>query len=424
MRLTDKAIKAAISKQRRAKLFDGGGLYLLLRPVAPLTRPHTTSGEAGSRSSLRAFWRQKYYWAGVEKLISHGPYPRVSLRLARKRRDEAKEQLEAGIDPSAQRKAAKAARRSAAKSTFEALAREWYAKQAKTWAASNADKVIGRLENDAFPRLGGKPVRSLTSDEILQCLRLVEERGAHESAHRIRQYIDAIYKYAVHTGQAHANPTPAPGALAPAKKAHFASITEPKGVGALIRAIRSYEGTEQVRIALQLAALTFVRPGELRAAEWREFDPDAGEWRIRPERMKVKGAAHIVPLSKQALALLEQLKPLTGSGKYLFPSERSPLRPMSENTLTAALRALGYSKEQMTVHGFRHMASTLLNEHGWKADAIERQLAHMPRDQVRAAYNTAQYLPERRELMAWWANRLDALAAADGKVVSIGRHLA
>ncbi len=403
--LTDTAIRAAIARRKPAKLFDGGGLYLLLRPPTP------------------PYWRQKYYYAGREKLISHGVYPNVSLKLARKRLAEAKAVLEAGGDPSAHRKAQKAAKRNAAKSAFEEVALEWYSKRAKSWAPSNADKILGRLKKDAFPWLGNKPVGALTREEILTCLRRVEERGAVETARRVRQYIHSVFEYAIETGRGgvQVNPTPRPNALASPEPGKFASISEPRGVGELIRALRSCQGSQVTRVALQLAPLLFVRPGELRQAEWSEFDLDAAVWRIPAARMKMK-SAHLVPLSTQALALLQEIKQLTGSGRYVFPSERTHMRSMSDGTLTAALRTLGYSREQMTVHGFRHMASTLLNESGkWRADAIERQLAHMPRDEMRAAYNAAQYLPERRAMMQWFSDHLDSLAAADGKVVPLRR---
>ena len=345
------------------------------------------------------------------------------LKTARQRLRQAKELLEAGVDPSAQRKTEKAARRGPAASTFEAVAREWFAKRSKSWAPTNADKIIGRLQKDAFPWLGSSPVTKLTRDQILACLRRVEERGALESARRVRQYIHSVFDYATHAGISglQHNPTPPAGALASPEPGKFASITDPRMVGALIRAIRGYQGSFVVRVALQLAPLVFVRPGELREADRKEIDLKGAEWCIPAERTKMR-TQHVVPLSDQAVALLEELKPLTGHGRYVFPSERTLVRPMSANTLTAALRSLGYDSTQMTVHGFRHMASTLLNEWGkWRADAIERQLGHMPRDEMRAVYNAAQYLPERRKMMDWWANHLDTLAAAQGKIVNISR---
>jgi integrase len=400
-KLTDTAIKAARARTKPCKLFDGGGLYLLVRPDG------------------KRYWRLKYYVAGKEKLISLGVYPRVTLKTARRRATEAHAQIDDGQDPSVHRQEAKAARRSAAGTTFEAVSREWYAKRSKSWAASNAIKVLGRLENDVFPWLGAKPIAELTGPKILETLRRVEERVAVESAHRIRQTINSIFIYAIDTHRVIGNPTPRSDALETPKKGSYASITDPQGVGKLMRAIRGYSGGLNTRVALQLAPLVFVRPGELRAAEWSEFDLERGEWRIPGARMKAK-APHLVPLAKQATALLTELQPLTGSGRFVFPSERGPTRPMSSNTLNAALRTLGFAKEQMTAHGFRHMASTLLNERGWNRDAIERQLAHSERDSIRAAYNAAEYLPERRKMMHSWADYLDELAAGDGaKVVNI-----
>jgi integrase len=400
-KLTDTALKAAKPRTKVYKLFDGAGLYLLVRPDG------------------KRYWRLKYYVAGKEKLISLGVYPRVTLKTARRRAGEVHIQIDDGKDPSVHRQEVKAAHRSAAENTFEAVSREWYVKRSKSWAASNSVKVLGRLEKDAFPWLGAIPIAQLTGPKILETLRRVEERGSVESAHRIRQSINSIFIYAIDTHRVLGNPTPRSDALETPKKGSYASITDPKGVGTLIRVIRGYGGTLTTRIALQLAPLLFVRPGELRAAEWAEFDLDRGEWRIPAARMKVK-APHLVPLSKQAVALLKELQPLTGSGRFVFPSERGPTRPLSSNTLNAALRTLGYTKGQMTAHGFRHMASTLLNEQGWNRDAIERQLAHTERDSIRAAYNTAEYLPERKKMMQAWANYLDELAASVGeKVVNI-----
>jgi integrase len=404
-KLTDTAIRAAIASGRPAKLFDGHGLYLLVHPPKP------------------PYWRQKYYYADKEKLISHGVYPRVTLKMARKRLSDAKDLLEEGIDPSLHRKAAKAARRSAAENTFEALAREWYGKRSKAWAANHSDKVLGRLTKDVFPWLGATPIANLTSKDLLATLERVEKRGAADTARRIRQNLELIFDYAKETERlAGENPTPKADTLEMPVKGKFASITDPKGVGVLIKALRNYQGTLVTRVALQLAPLVFVRPGELRAAEWNEFDLDAGEWRIPATRMKMK-VAHFVPLPRQAVALLRELHPLTGRGRFLFPSERGSQRPMSGNTLNAALRGLGFTKEQMTTHGFRHLASTLLNESGkWRPDAIERQMAHAPRNQVRAAYNAAEHLPERKKMMQWWADYLDGLAAE--KIVNMRRKSA
>ena len=384
-------MRAARPHEKPYKLFDGGGLYLLVRPD-------------GSR-----YWRLKYYVAGKEKLISVGIYPKVTLAAARRRRDDARKLLEEGADPSVQRKEKRVAQRAASENTFEAVGREWYGKRSRSWAPSNAERILGRLQKDAFPFIGQIPIAELDGPKILDTLRRVEERGSVESAHRVRQYINSIFQYAIDTHRVRANPTPRSGALETPKKGKFASITDPKGVGGLMRALPSYQGSVVTRTALQLAPLVFVRPGELRAAEWKEFDLQASEWRIPASRMKMK-APLLVPLSQQALALLKEVQMLTGEGRYVFPSERSPFRPMSANTLNSALRTLGFSKEQMTSHGFRHMASTLLNESGkWHRDAIERQLAHTDSDSVRAAYNFSEHLEERRRMMQWWADHLDQL---------------
>jgi integrase len=402
-KLTDTAIRGAKRRAKPYKLFDGGGLHVLVRPDG------------------KKYWRLKYYVLSVEKLISLGVYPRVTLAMARKRRQIARDQIEAGHDPSVQRQEEKAAKRNAADNTFRSVALDWFSKRSKSWAVSNATKILSRLERDAFPWLGDSPITDITGPKILETLRRVEARGAVESAHRIKQYINSIYEFAIETHRAHANPTPRSGALATPEKRSYASITDPTGVGTLMRAIRSYQGSPLTRIALQLAPLMFVRPGELRAAEWSEFELDDAQWRIPAARMKMK-SPHLVPLSRQAHALLIEVKALTGTGRLVFPSERGGGRPMSSNTLNSALRTLGFTKDQMTSHGFRHMASTLLNEQGWNRDAIERQLAHTERNSMRAAYNAAEYLPERKKMMQWWADRLDALAETTNVVTLPARR--
>jgi len=278
-----------------------------------------------------------------------------------------------------------------------------------SWASNHASKITARLEKDVYPYIGNRPVNEVRAPELLSVLRRVENRGAIETAHRIRQHCGQVFRYAVATGRAERDPSQdLRGALQPSKTVHHASITEPKKVGGLMRAIDSYEGYQVSRCALQLAPLLFVRPGELRQAEWTEFDLDNAEWRIPADKMKMK-QPHIVPLSTQAITILKDIHPLTGSGRYVFPSVRTRKRPMSENTVTGALRRLGYQSGEMTGHGFRSMASTLLNEQGWNRDAIERQLAHAERDEVRAAYNYAEHLPERKRMMQAWADYLDGL---------------
>lgn len=289
------------------------------------------------------------------------------------------------------------------------MAREWFTKFSPSWSAEHADRIIRRFERDVFPWLGARPIGEITGPELLTALRRVENRGVVETAHRVMQNCSQVFRYAVATGRAQRDPTfDLRGALPPVRSNHFASITEPKAICGLLRAIDGYKGSFITQCALRLAPLVFVRPGELRRAEWAEFDLDAAEWRIPASKMKMR-VIHVVPLSSQAASILRELHPLTGSDKYVFPGTRGKDRPMSENTVLAALRRMGYGTNDMTGHGFRSMASTILNEQGWNRDAIERQLAHAERDNVRAAYNYAEHMPERRKMMQQWADYLDKL---------------
>lgn len=399
MALTNVAVQGAKPKEKRYNLKDEKGLYL---EVAP----------SGGK-----WWRLRYWLAGRENRLSLGTFPEVSLAQARERRDEARKILAQGIDPSEARKAEKA-QALTGEETFELVAMEWFECNRPKWSATNARHVLARLKSYVFPVLGVRPIREITAPELLAAMRRVEDRGAVFSAHRTLQNCGQVFRYAVACGKAERDPSQdLRGALAPTKEKHHASVTEPKAVAELLRAIDGYQGTLATRCALNLAPLVFVRPGELRHAEWSEIDLEAGEWRIPAEKMKMR-VQHIVPLSRQAVAVLRELQPLTGAGRYVFPSERTKARPMSENTVNAALRRLGYSKNEMTGHGFRSMASTLLHEQGWNRDAIERQLAHAERNKVRAAYNYAEFLPERRKMMQAWADYLDGLKAG-GKVVPI-----
>lgn len=390
--LTDTAVRNAKPREKPYKLTDGGGLYVIVNPN-------------GSR-----WWRFRYRVEGREKLISLGVYPEVSLREARERRDGAKKLHKSGVDPSARRQI----EQKVAAETFEAVAREWFAKFSVNWAPSHSEKVIRRMELDLFPWIGSRPIREITAPELLTCLRRIEERGALDTAHRAHQNCGQVFRYAVATGRAERDPSAdLRGALPPVKAGHFASITEPVAVAALLRSIDSYHGSVITRTALRLAPLVFVRPGELRHAEWTEISLYAAEWRIPAEKMKAR-VLHVVPLSRQAVELLTEIQTLTGKwGRYVFPAATIRTRPMSENTINAALRRLGYTSTDMTGHGFRSMASTLLNEQGWNRDAIERQLAHGERDPVRAAYNYAEHLPERRKMMQAWADYLDSLRAVN-----------
>jgi integrase len=392
MPLTDLAVRNAKPSTKTVRLRDERGLYLEVSPK-------------GGK-----WWRLRYTFQGKENMLSLGVYPDVSLKDARERRDEARKLIANGIDPSAARKEEKA-EAAAEALTFEHVAREWYERFKPKWSPSHSLDVIQRLEKNVFPSLGPRPIRDITAPELLAAVRLIEGRGAVESARRILQMCGQVFRYAIATGQADRDiAADLRGSLPPAREKHHASITDPKGVAQLLRAIDGYQGSMVACCALRLAPLVFVRPGELRHAEWSEIDLDKAEWRIPAEKMKMR-EQHIVPLSRQAVVILYELQPLTGSGRYVFPSVRTSARPMSENTVLAALRRMGYTKDEMTGHGFRSMASTLLNEQGWNRDAIERQLAHGERNAVRAAYNFAEFLPERRRMMQAWADYLDKLKA-------------
>jgi integrase len=355
-----------------------------------------------------------------------GVYPDVSLKQARVRRDEARAQVADDVDPGEERKLRKAALAGPEADTFEVVTREWFAKFSNNWVPSHGNRIIRRFERDIFPWIGDKPVHTVVPRELLQVLRRIEDRGALETAHRALQNCGQVFRYAVATGLAERDPSQdLRGALPPAKERHHPAITDPSAVGDLLRTIDGYEGLLVTRCALRLAPLVFVRPGELRRAEWKEISLDSAEWRIPAEKMKVR-KTHIVPLSRQAKEILLELHPLTGGDKYVFPGVRSCNRPMSENTVNAALRRLGFTKEQMTGHGFRSMASTMLHEMGWPGDVIERQLSHVESNNVKAAYNFAQHLPERVRMMQAWADYLDGLRNGISVVPigSTGRGLA
>jgi integrase len=282
----------------------------------------------------------------------------------------------------------------------------------------HAATILRRLERDVLPWLGTWPIDEITAPGVLAVLRRVESRGALETAHRINQICSQVFRYGIATGRAHRDPSAdLRGALPPALEKHHAALTKPADVAGLLRAIGGYQGSFVVRCALRLAPLVFVRPGELRKVEWTEVDLEEATWRIPAAKMKMR-TEHLVPLARQSVEILRELHPLTGSARYIFPGARTNSRPMSENAITAALRRMGYGREEMTGHGFRTLASTLLNEMGWSADAIERQLAHGERDEIRGAYNRAEYLVERRRMMQAWSDYLDGLAAG-GKVVPI-----
>jgi len=403
MPLTDTKVKNAKHGERPQKLFDSNGLFLFVRATG------------GGKS-----WHFKYRFDGKEKQLSFGTYPEISLAKARERREEARRMVAEGIDPGAVRKAMKEAKTATA-DTFEVLAREWIAKSTPAWSASHIKTVTSRLERDVYPVIGTRPIADLKPRDILAILQGVEARGVLETASRIKSYSSQIFRYAVATGRAETDPTaPLKGALSKKKEKHHAALTDPKEVAALLRAIDDFNGTFIVKCALRLAPLVFVRPGELHKAEWLEFDLDAAEWHIPAERMKMK-QPHLVPLARQAVAILQELHQLTGSGKYVFPSLRTNDRPMSNIAMLAALRRMGFDKEEMTTHGFRAMARTILDEVlGIRPDFIEHQLAHAVKDPLGRAYNRTSHLEERRRMMQVWADYLDGLKAG-AKVIPFKR---
>ena len=398
--LNDTRIRTTKPCKRPIKLSDSGGLYLLIAPH-------------GSK-----LWRLAYRFGGKQKTLAIGAYPTSTLKAARDKREEAKRLLASGIDPSAQRRLDKQIK--ATGNTFKAVAEEVLAKLEKEGRADVTLTKKRWLLDFAYPAFGDRPIAEITALEVLSVLRRVEGRGRYETARRLRSTCGAIFRYAIATGRAERDPSAdLRGALTSPKVNHRAAIVDPVGIGALLRAIDGYDGLPITKAALRLAPLVFVRPGELRHAEWAEFDLAAAEWRIPPAKMKMR-RPHRVPLSRQALDVLRDLRPISGGGRFLLPSVRSTVRPMSENTLNAALRRLGYGTDEMTAHGFRAMSSTRLNEMGgWNPDAIERQLAHQEQDDTRRAYvHAAEYWPERVRMMQAWADYLDELRER-GKVMPL-----
>lgn len=393
MKLTDAKCRNTNSGGRSVrKLSDGGGLYLWVY--------------AGGRK----YWRLRYWLAGKERLLSLGVYPAIGLKQARQRRESERQRLDNNLDPSAERRVEKIRARVASENSFEAVAREWYNKQLHTWVPGHADDVLRRLEHNIFPAIGRRPISQIDAPELLGAIRPIEARGAHDLAHRVLQVCGQVFRYGIATGRCTRNlAADLRGALTPHQKRHQPAV-RPEELPALLRAIAKYDrlGDKQTRLALQLLALTFVRTNELIGAEWQEFDLNAQNWVVPATRMKMK-AEHIVPLSRQALAILEQLKEIGGGSRFVFPG-RNRDRPISNNTMLFALYRLGY-KGKMTGHGFRSVSSTILNEKGFRSDVIERQLAHSERNEVRGAYNRAQYLPERSKMMQEWADFLDVIVS-------------
>jgi integrase len=401
MPLTDVEIRKAKPSDKLRKLSDGGGLQLWI----------TADGAK--------YWRLAYRFAGKQKVLALGVYPTIGLREARAERESAKALLAYGRDPGQAKKLERAARASALENTFAAVAEELLEKKRLEKRMPETVEKIRALIRLAAPAIGARPIGEITAAEILPILRSVGSRGTHVTAMRLRATIGAVFRLAIATGRAENDPTGAlKGALAAPVVKHRAAIVEPKAFGALLRAIDGYHGAPETKAALELLALTFVRPGELRAAEWAEFDLDASLWLIPASKMKMR-REHRVPLAPRAVTILRQLQAITGGRKYLFPSIRSASTHMSENTLSAALRRMGYAKDDMSAHGFRAAASSILNESGlWHGDAIERQLAHVDKDAVRRAYARADFWEERIRMMNWWADRCDELRRG-GEIVHL-----
>ena len=394
MPLTDISVRQAKPRTRPYKVSDGGGLMLLIQPN-------------GAK-----WWRMRYRFEGREKMLSLGLYPEVPLGLARERHAEARRQLVEGLDPSLVRKREKAGDHC----RFDAVAREWLEKQKVGMSPATYRKARWMLEDLTLPKIGERPIAKLTAREILDVLEPVDAGGHHETAKRMRQRISQIFRYAIATSRADRDIAASlRGALRPGKVKHRAAIVQPDRVRDLLRAIWGYQGQPSTAAALKLAPLVFVRPGELRAAEWSEFDFANAMWRIPAHRMKMR-EEHLVPLARQAVEILKELHPLTGDGRFVFPAIGYAQRPISDNTVNAALRRMGYEQSEMSAHGFRTLASTMLNEMGWAPELIELQLAHKDRNKVRDAYNRAARLSERSKLMQAWADHLDALRLGDRPV--------
>ncbi|TXT25996.1 MAG: Phage integrase [Gallionellaceae bacterium] len=395
MALTDIEVKKVKTADKAVKLADGGGLFLLVQ------------------SNGAKYWRLAYRFAGKQKTLALGVYPDVSLSDARQRRDEARKLLANEVDPGMVKQAQKMAKAEQAANSFEAIAREWFAKHSPNWAPNHSSKIIARLEKDVFPWIGGKPIAEITAPELLSAIRRIESRGTLETAHRVLANCGQVFRYAVATGRAQRDPSgDLRGALPPVKRdKHFAAITELQKVGELLRDIDGYSGSFVVKCAFRLSPMVFVRPGELRKMEWADVNLDAGEWIYHITKTDTM---HLVPLAGQAIEILRELHPLTGYGKYVFPGERDHDRPMSDNAIRSALRRMGWSNEEMTPHGFRAMASTILDNIGYRQEWLERQLAHEEPNKVKAAYKRdswRMYLPERRAMMQQWADYLDTLKA-------------
>ena len=399
MALSDISVRKAKPRARPYKLFDGGGMFMLVTP-------------GGGK-----LWRLKYRHCGKEQQLSLGRYPDVALKDARDRRDDARKLLAVGKDPGTERRLTAAAQAASAANTFRLVAEELIQKQEKEGLSGKTTKKNRWFLSLLDAALGSRPVADVQAHELLTVLKQVEASGRNDTAKRLLSFSGGVFRFAMATARANTNPADAlRGALVAPKVKHRAAILEPKAVGALLRAIDGFEGQPATKYALQLIPHVFVRPGELRHCEWSEFDLDKAVWKIPAVKMKMR-AEHVVPLSRQAVALLQDVGKVTGNGRYVFPSIRTVQKPMSDNTLNAALRRLGYSKDEMTTHGFRSVASTLLNESAkWSVDAIERALAHKGSDQIRAAYHRGSHWQERVQMAQWWSDYLDTLREG-GRVI-------
>lgn len=398
--LTDPQVRKAKPTAKPVKLYDERGLYLEVRP-------------SGSK-----WWRLKYRFEGKEKLLSLGTYPDTGLKEARENRDKERKLLAAGIDPSAARQEAQATKKAAHANSFEAVAREWHTTIHKHKnSEQHADHTLRRFETDIFPYIGAERIDKITPPMLLKTIQRIEARGAIETAHRVLSSCGQVFRYAIPSGRTQGDPSrDLRDALRPKIVRHMSSITEPKRVGELLRSIHGYQGQMITRAALQLASLVFVRPGELRKAEWSEVDLQEATWTIPSDKMKrskqqkLSGAPHVVPLSTQAVAILRELRPVTEHSRYVFPSLRTRERPMSDNTINAALRRMGYPKEEMTDHGFRAMARTILAERlGIDEPVIEAQLAHVVKDALGRASNRTEFAAQRRQMLQTWADYLDKI---------------
>ncbi|MBW6486031.1 MAG: integrase arm-type DNA-binding domain-containing protein [Syntrophobacterales bacterium] len=390
--LTDLKVLKSKAKDKPYSLFDGGGLYIHILPTGV------------------KLWRLKYRIGGKGRLMAIGKYPDVGLADARRKRDEARKLLADNIDPVVTRRAQKEKAAKVDTDSFEAIAREWYNKFLNTWIPGYYMRIISALERDVFPYIGEKPINEIMAPELLSVLQKIEERGAIDTAHRIRAFCGRIFRYAIATGRAHRDPSgDLRGAIPPPTSGHMAAITDPERVGELLRAIDDYTGSYPVLCALKLAPMLFVRPGELRKAEWAEISLNEAVWNIPADKMKMR-VSHLVPLPRQAVNILKELYKYTGESKYCFPSARSFQRPMSDNAILSALRRMDFEKDEMSGHGFRAMARTILDEVlQVRPDIIEHQLAHQVKDPLGRAYNRTKFLPERRAMMQQWADYLEEL---------------